>query len=144
MGRRYESKRDLDNEQEIASFLSQAWGCTFIKLEAYRWRVDFLLCGPGEKFAWLEVKTANIKFGSLPFIISYKKIEAARALSKTSGYKFILIYRCKDALVYHVWDFDKKYKFEFGGRNSAARDPHDIEPVFRIDPKDCHKLEGFK
>lgn len=139
---RYETQRDLDNEQEIANYLSQAWQCQFIKLEPIKWKVDYLLIGQG-RFAWLEIKTANIKFGQFTFMISYKKIEAARALAKTSGYNFILMFRCKDALVYHVWDFEKEYKFEFGGRTTNTRDSQDVEPVFRIDPKDCKKVEGF-
>lgn len=140
---RYETQKDLDNEQEIANYLTQAWQCQFIKLEPFKWRVDFLLIGQANTFAWLEIKTANMRFGQWPFTIAFKKIEAARALAKTSGYKFILMFRCKDALVYHVWDFEKEYKFEFGGRTRNTRDSQDIEPVFRIDPKDCQKVEGF-
>lgn len=143
MGRpKYETQHDLNNEREIAEFLGKLWGCEFIKLEPVKWKVDYLIKGDG-KFAWCEIKRANINFGQFVFMISYKKIEAARALVKTSGYKFMLIFRCKDALAYHIWDFDKEYKFEYSGRTKTARDSQDVEPVFRVKPSDCKIVGGF-
>ena len=69
-------------------------------------------------------------------MISYKKIEAAKLLSETSGCDFFLIFK-KDAIAYHKWDFNKQYKFEYSGRTMTTRDDMDIEPVFRINPDDC-------
>ena len=139
---RYETQQDLDNEEEVALFLSKKWKADFIKLEEKKWIVDFLI-KKGDHYGWAELKCANINFGQYPFMISYKKIEAAKQLYETSGKKFTLIFRCKDALCYHNWDFSKKYKFELGGRTRATRDPEDIEPIFRIDPKDCTIVEGY-
>ena len=139
---RYETQQDLDNEEEVALFLSKKWKADFIKLEEKKWIVDFLI-KKGDHYGWAELKCANINFGQYPFMISYKKIEAAKQLYETSGKKFTLIFRCKDALCYHNWDFSKKYKFEVGGRTQATRDPEDIEPIFRIDPKDCTIVEGY-
>lgn len=141
----YESKRDLDNEQIIADFLEREWECEFIKLNPIKWKVDYLIRSLKEKgkFAWCEIKRANINFGQYLFMISYKKIEAAKSLYETSGQKFMLIFRCNDKLCYHLWDFDKQYEFEYSGRTVTTRDDQDIEPVFRIDPKDCKIVEGF-
>ena len=139
---RYETQQDLDNEEEVALFLSKKWKADFIKLEEKKWIVDFLI-KKGDHYGWAELKCANINFGQYPFMISYKKIEAAKQLYETSGKKFTLIFRCKDALCYHNWDFSKKYKFELGGRKRATRDPEDIEPIFRIDPNDCTIGEGY-
>ena len=143
---KYETQKDLDNEKDIAGFLEKQWDCEFIKLDPIKWKVDYLirdLTNEG-KYAWCEIKRANINFGQYVFMISYKKIEAARALHKTSGHKFMLIFNCNDALCYHLWDFDKEYKFEYSGRTMTTRDMQDVEPVFRIDPRDCVIVDGFK
>ena len=139
---RYESQTDLANERKVEAFLSKQWGCCFHKLNPIKWKIDYLIqCG--DRYSWAELKCLNIRYGQYPFMISYKKIEAAKQLFETSGKKFTLIFRCKDALCYHNWDFSKKYKFELGGRTQATRDPEDIEPIFRIDPKDCTIVEGY-
>ena len=140
--KRYETKQDLDNEEEVALFLSKKWKADFIKLEEKKWIVDFLI-KKGDHYGWAELKCANINFGQYPFMISYKKIEAARRLTETSGKKFTLLFKCNDELCYHKWDFTKDYKFEYGGRTVQTRDKQDIEPVFRIDPKDCTIVKGF-
>ena len=145
MRTKYETQHDLDNEMQIAGYLEKEWGCEFIKLDPIKWKVDYLIKSIKDKgkYAWCEIKRANINFGQYVFMISYKKIEAAKALYETSGQNFMLIFRCKDALCYHVWDFDKKYKFEYSGRTMTTRDSQDIEPVFRVDPNDCKIVEGF-
>ena len=139
---KYETQQDLDNEKEVCGFLSKVWNCVFHKLNPVKYKVDFLI-EKGDHYGWAELKCLNINYGQFPFMISYKKIEAAKQLYETSGKKFTLIFRCKDALCFHTWDFSKKYKFELGGRTRATRDPEDIEPIFRIDPKDCTIVEGY-
>lgn len=139
---RYETQQDLDNEKEVCGFLSKVWDCVFHKLNPVKYKVDFLI-EKGDHYGWAELKCLNINYGQFPFMISYKKIEAAKQLYETSGKKFTLIFRCKDALCFHTWDFSKDYKFELGGRTRATRDSEDIEPIFRIDPKDCTIVEGY-
>lgn len=138
----YETQADLDNEAKVRKFLSSEWECRFIKLNPIKWKVDYLV-QKGNKYSWAEVKCRNINYGDYPFMISYKKIEAAKLLHDTSKKKFNLIYKCNDLLCFHTWDFNKEYTFEYGGRTVSTRDPQDIEPVFLIDPKDCTIVEGF-
>ena len=142
---KYEKPEDLQNEKDVASFLEKTWKCQFIKLDPIKWKVDYLIRHSLEqdKYAWAEVKKANINLGQYKFMISYKKIEAAKLLHATSHYPFLLIFNCNDALCYHQWDFDKKYVFEYSGRTMTTRDSQDIEPVFRIDPKDCIIVERY-
>jgi len=142
---RYETSEHLANEQRVADFLSEAWNCEFIKLNPVKWKVDFLIrsLGVEEKFSWAEVKCLNMNFGRFPFMISYKKIEAAKQLHDTSGKKFLLIFRCLDDLCYHVWDFNREYKFEYSGRTTATRDSQDVEPILRVYPDQCVKVKGF-
>ena len=139
---RYESQTDLANERKVEAFLSKQWGCCFHKLNPIKWKIDYLIQS-GDRYSWAELKCLNIRYGQYPFMISYKKIEAAKLLHDTSRRKFNLIFRCSDELCYHTWDFSKDYKFEWGGRTTATRDSQDIEPVFRVDPSDCKILEGF-
>ena len=86
-------------------------------------------------------QAGKCNFGQYLFMISYKKIEAAKSLYETSGARSSC-YGCNDKLCYHLWDFDKQYEFEYSGRTVTTRDDQDIEPVFRIDPKDCKIVEG--
>jgi hypothetical protein len=139
---RYESQTDLANERKVEAFLSKQWGCCFHKLNPIKWKIDYLIqCG--DRYSWAELKCLNIRYGQYPFMISYKKIEAAKLLHDTSKRKFNLIFRCSDELCYHTWDFSKDYKFEWGGRTTATRDSQDIEPVFRVYPEQCKVVEGF-
>jgi len=142
---RYETQEDLDNERAVARFLEDRWTCKFIKLNPIKWKVDFLVRSLKDldKYSWAEVKCLNMNFGDFPFMISYKKIEAAKALHETSGHKFMLIFRCLDKLCYHAWDFSKQYKFEYSGRTVATRDGQDVEPIFRVYPEECKIVEGF-
>lgn len=135
----YETKEDLNNESYIATVFEGLWNCKFIKLEPKKWKLDYLIKREDE-YMWCEVKRFNHNFGKYTFMISYKKIEAARILHETSGCKFILIFNCNDIICYHVWDFNKKYKFEYGGRTMTTRDSQDVEPVFRINPEDCKRI----
>tara|TARA_Y100000004_G_C8845264_1_gene382273 strand:- start:100 stop:549 length:450 start_codon:yes stop_codon:yes gene_type:complete len=136
MRNHYETEQDLNNEKYIAKVFESEWNCKFIKLNPTKYIVDYLI-DYGDKYSWAEVKCANIYFGQYIFMISYKKIEAAKLLSETSGCDFFLIFKCKDAIAYHKWDFNKQYKFEYSGRTMTTRDDMDIEPVFRINPDDC-------
>ncbi len=139
---RYESQTDLANERKVEAFLSKQWGCCFHKLNPIKWKIDYLIqCG--DRYSWAELKCLNIRYGQYPFMISYKKIEAAKLLHDTSRRKFNLIFRCSDELCYHTWDFSKDYKFEWGGRTTATRDSQDVEPVFRVYPEQGKVLEGF-
>ena len=138
----YETQADLDNEAKVRKFLSSEWECRFIKLNPIKWKVDFLV-QRGNQYSWAELKCPKMNYGDYPFMISYKKIEAAKLLHDTSKKKFNLIYKCNDLLCFHTWDFNKEYPFEYGGRTVNTRDPQDIEPVFLIDPKDCTIVEGF-
>ena len=142
---KYEKEKDLQNEKNVAAYLEKLWTCEFIKLDPIKWKIDYLIKDlQRDTFCWAEVKKANINFGQYIFMISYKKIEAAKLLHDTSGYDFMLLFNCNDALCYHLWDFTKKYKFEYSGRTMTTRDSQDVEPVFRIEPSDCIILEGFK
>ena len=138
----YETQADLDSEQKIADYLADFWSCRFIKLPAQKYKVDYLM-ERDEKYTWCEIKRAHINFGDYPFMISYKKIEAARLLALTSRCKFILVFKCKDVLCYHEWDFDAEYKFEYSGRTLTTRDVMAVEPVFRIDSENCKIIERF-
>ena len=142
MRQQYETKEDLENEKQGALFLSKKWDSEFIKLKKIPWVLDFLI-KKGDRYAWAEVKCLNMKFGRFPFMISQKKIMAARRLSMTSGKDFFLIFRCTDTLCYHKWDFSKDYKFEYGGRTTQTRDEEDIEPILRVYPEQCVKVKGF-
>jgi hypothetical protein len=139
----YESKADLQNEKDIATYLEDKWSCNFIKLNPVKYKVDYLI-KKNDVYTWCEIKKANINYGQYIFMISYKKIEAAKLLHDTSGCDFILIFNCNDKLCYHKWDFTKAYKFEFSGRTLTTRDDQDIEPIFRIPPEDCVIINGFK
>jgi len=137
---KYESIKDLENEKYIANIFEKLWNCKFIKLNPTKWIVDFLI-QKENNYSWCEVKRFNHNFGKYVFMISYKKIEAAKILSETSGCKFIIIFNCNDCVCYHVWDFKKEYKFEYGGRTMTTRDSMDIEPVFRINPSDFIRID---
>ena len=101
-------RRYADFEQGMGLRVPLEESCEWIKM-------DFLI-EKGDHYGWAELKCLNINYGQFPFMISYKKIEAAKQLYETSGKKFTLIFRCKDALCFHTWDFSKDYKFELGGR----------------------------
>ena len=89
---RYESQTDLANERKVEAFLSKQWGCRFHKLNPIKWKIDYLIqCG--DRYSWAELKCLNIRYGQYPFMISYKKIEAAKLLHDTSRRKFNLIFR---------------------------------------------------
>lgn len=133
----YETQEDLSQEQQIAKIFEDLWDCEFIKLNPIKYKIDYLIKHQ-DRYAWAEIKRANINYGQYVFMISYKKIEAAKLLSETSGWDFFLIFRCNDCICYHKWDFNKQYKFEFSGRTMTTRDNQDIEPIFRIPPNECN------
>ena len=141
---RYESKEDRDNEKRVGSFLGQLWNCEFVKLNEYKYVVDFLIKSGKEPHAFAELKCLNRQYDSYPFMISFTKILAAEELCSLGRIPFILLFRCNDELCFHTWDFNRHYKLEWGGRTATTRDKEDVELVFRIPIEDCKTIRSYR
>lgn len=131
----YESSEDLANEQQVAKFLSEKWGCTFKKLPI-SYHIDWVVMRDKPQ-AFVELKCRKNESKKYPtLLLSLNKWMRGKELSKELGIPFIVAVKWTDGVFFHTAG-SADVSYGFGGRTDRE-DSQDIEPVVLI------PVENFK
>lgn len=145
----YENDASLAVERLVADEVAERWKCDFFKLPK-AWEIDFCVTREREEGkrplvqAWAEVKGREkydwAFFERNGFMISTKKIAAAKALQAVSGLPFICIVKVSDGIFWRSFKVESDYHnatFFVAGR-ADKRDPW--EPCSNYNAKSFKRL----
>lgn len=139
----YETAQDLKNENEVAAYLSAAWGCDFVKLKI-SYGLDFAIIKDDALVATAEIKCRNYdsasidRFGGL--MLSASKAHRAAEWLTNHGAPFVLAAKLTDGLFVATIEYWPAYKIEITGRRDRG-DWQDIEPCCIIPMSEFKKME---
>ena len=140
----YETKQDLNNEQEAAKVVERKFNCTMSKLPI-RYHLDFVAKRGDKAVAFCEVKTRNYtmaKIGQMGgYLMSIGKWSAAKQLHDATGLPFILVVRTTDGIWYGSFKEFTPDDVLVRGRTDR-NDWQDIEPCVLINVAKFTKLEA--
>lgn len=145
----YESDESIRLERLVADQIAELWRCDFFKLPK-SWEIDFAITREVEGktrpqvVAWAEVKGRErydwAFFERNGFMISTKKLAAAKNLMGVTNLPFICIVKVSDGIYWRRFKTANEMteaEFFVSGR-ADARDPW--EPVSNFDAKTFTKL----
>lgn len=130
----YESRGDLDNEQQFVEWMFTRHGAGAIKLPV-SYGVDFLIQSTHDHDVWLEFKRRHHTRGTYPdVILSALKWEKGTSLARATNMAFVFAVQFDDVLAAAHFDPVSPWypDVDYGGRTRNTRDSADIEPVVRI------------
>lgn len=129
----YECLEDLENEQQVAAAVCEAWSLVPHKLPR-TYNLDYAMTSrsnPRVVKAFVEIKCRMIpswQYDTL--ILSMAKVLRGKAITRETGVPSILCVRWNDMIGYvHFTDIESD--IAIGGRTDRG-DPQDIEPVYHI------------
>ena len=132
---RYETKKDLDNEQRIAMRLGAKWDCRLVKTPS-SYCVDRGALRYGTIVSWIEIKKRNMAWGDYDTImLSLGKALNAIQLSEITGAPFIFAVEDSSNEIRFAKIEKKdiaKWGVRHGGRTVNTRDVDDIEPIIEV------------
>jgi len=120
---KYETTKDLQNEQEVADIVADL-GYNLRKLPV-QYRLDFAIFRDSECLGFAEVKTRSFHMNKYPpVMISLSKVLAADALTRKTGLPCYLICKYTDCVA--RLDFAHPLDLRMGGRTDR-NDPQDVD-----------------
>jgi hypothetical protein len=126
----YETEQDRQNEQALATLVSERFNCTMHKMPM-KYTLDFAAARDGEVVAFLEMRQRKINRDRFDtYMISLNKILRAEELGRVTGLPCFLVIQWTDAVGMCRLD-TCDYKVEIGG-STRRGDWQDIEPVAHI------------
>lgn len=139
----YERDQDIKNENEVAAYLSAAWGCDFVKLKI-SYGLDFAIMKDGAVVATAEIKCRNYdwaainRFGGL--MLSASKAHRAAEWFNNHRAPLVLAAKLTDGLFVATIQDWTAYELKFTGRTDRA-DWQDMEPCCIIPMSEFKKME---
>jgi len=126
----YETNEQLSREKKLAAQLEEAWKCQFHKMPKTS-PVDYIVTTNGLARGFVEIKIRSNASTKYPtYMISQKKIDAAKKLMECSGLSTQLIVKWTDVVGRVTLNAD--YPTRIGGRFDR-NDSADVEMVADID-----------
>jgi hypothetical protein len=115
---RYETASNIEDEQKIASALSDAWRCELKKLPT-SYLLDYAAVRDNRVHSWIEVKRRRRALNQFPTVfLSLQKVMAAIRLSEVSGVRCFFVIQFDDRLAYAC--MTKRRPIEFRGRTDRG------------------------
>jgi hypothetical protein len=138
----YESESDRKRERKVAEIVEQHFKCQLRKAPAL-FAIDFVAVRNGKPVAWVEIKCRNYSMARIGqmggYLISIKKLIAAKQLFEITGLKLALIVAATDGVYCHlISDFTVK-NLTIGGRTDRG-DTEDVEPCALLDVSKFRRL----
>ena len=126
----YETNKQLEAEKNLAGQLEKSWVCQLHKMPKTA-PVDYVVTKDGVVRGFIEIKIRSNASTKYPtYMISQKKIDAAKKLFEASGLKTQLIVKWTDVVGRVTLNED--YPTRMGGRFDR-NDKADVETVADID-----------
>ena len=142
MQKTYETKKNKDNEKEIAAAIEQYMGCEMISAPM-KWEIDYIAKRGNKIVAWVEIKQRNYTMGEINlfggYMLSLKKWMMAKNLYDLTGIKFALAISALDGVYVASFDCFYNQNIILGGRTDR-NDSEDIEPCVLIPTNKFYKV----
>lgn len=138
----YESEADRQRERKTAEILERHFKCQLRKAPAL-FAVDFVAVRDGKPVAWVEIKNRNYSMEQIKkmggYLISLKKIIAAKQLHEVTGLSLALVVHATDGVYFDlISDFTVR-NLTIGGRTDRG-DHEDVEPCALLDVTKFRRL----
>jgi len=138
ISKKYETSKDLQNEESFISKMQKNYGLVLKKLPM-SYSLDFLSFKDGEPYKFIEYKRRHFSYGKYDTVIlSAIKYNNAIAMSTSLKLDTQFVVELDDG-VYSTKIPLTSLDIRWGGRTKQYRDATDIEPVIHI-PMDSFKL----
>jgi hypothetical protein len=133
----YETESDRSHELEITQFLSEIWGCTFVKTPA-AYSFDFVMMRKGRAVGMCEIKDRSKHYDTLMLSL-HKWVDALR-YAQVLDFPFLIIARTPEG-IFWVNVMEIEVDTGVGGRNDRG-DEQDMEPVVYLPYSKMKKIKG--